>query len=346
MNWAEDHALTVVIAARGYPGDYARGEAIGLPSHRGPAGAALPRRHPAREGGAWSPPAGASSTSPPAARRSPRPAPAPTPLADAVDWPGGFFRRDIGWRALDRRRQAQVKRSFSRSAPGDPVAGPAGDAAAEGAVERRADPVRREAPDRQRRDARGRAARPGRRRTAGCRSRAPDSPDGRRAPGSRRRDRSGSARSARSRPAPSPRAMTSTRPPVTCSRRHQRGPAARDHPAQPRLGDHPGVGVAPAGGMDRGERLGVRRFGPAGRDDAIALRDRFHDRRILPRPRPIKRPPYARATPRGWTARPERPSPAAPSPRRGCADDRRLTSSRGPTPSCARRDRRSTACCC
>ncbi len=30
MNFAEDHALTVVMAARGYPGDYARGEAIGL----------------------------------------------------------------------------------------------------------------------------------------------------------------------------------------------------------------------------------------------------------------------------------------------------------------------------
>ena len=26
MNWADDHALTVVIAARGYPGAHARGE--------------------------------------------------------------------------------------------------------------------------------------------------------------------------------------------------------------------------------------------------------------------------------------------------------------------------------
>src|SRR5690606_13597808 len=28
VNWAEDHALTVVLAARGYPGDYARGSEI------------------------------------------------------------------------------------------------------------------------------------------------------------------------------------------------------------------------------------------------------------------------------------------------------------------------------
>ena len=30
VNFADDHALTVVMAASGYPGDYARGEPIGL----------------------------------------------------------------------------------------------------------------------------------------------------------------------------------------------------------------------------------------------------------------------------------------------------------------------------
>ena len=101
VNWAADHALTVVMAANGYPGSHAKGSQIRgleeLPEdsahmvfHAGTAerdgsviaaggrvlnvtarGASL---HEARDG-AYA-------------------------MVDRIDWPGGFCRRDIGWRAL------------------------------------------------------------------------------------------------------------------------------------------------------------------------------------------------------------------------------------------------------
>ena len=88
VNFAEDHALTVVMAARGYPGDYARGEPIGLPERRRPAGAGLPRRHRARRrrGCVADRRAGAGRHRP---RRdaSPRRATAPTPRSTASTGP-------------------------------------------------------------------------------------------------------------------------------------------------------------------------------------------------------------------------------------------------------------------
>ncbi|MBC7138933.1 MAG: phosphoribosylamine--glycine ligase [Defluviimonas sp.] len=99
--WADDHALTVVMATNGYPGDYARGSQIRgleeLPQtsfemvfHAGTA---------ARDGGFIAAGGrvlnvtarGASLAE--ARERAYR-------LVDRIDWPGGFCRRDIGWRAL------------------------------------------------------------------------------------------------------------------------------------------------------------------------------------------------------------------------------------------------------
>ena len=101
VNWADDHALTVVMAAQGYPGTYRKGSVIGglddLPEdsfqmcfHAGTAekdgqviatggrvlnltarGATLAEAHAAAYA-----------------------------MVDALDWPEGFCRRDIGWRAL------------------------------------------------------------------------------------------------------------------------------------------------------------------------------------------------------------------------------------------------------
>jgi phosphoribosylamine--glycine ligase len=99
VNWADDHALTVVVAARGYPGDYPRGEAIGLPAIDDP-------RVKIFHAGTRSDAAGLVSNGGRVLNvtaRGPNLAAARDlayAAAEAVDWPGGFFRRDIGWRAL------------------------------------------------------------------------------------------------------------------------------------------------------------------------------------------------------------------------------------------------------
>jgi len=94
-NFAEDHALVVVIAAQGYPGDYARGEPIGLPSVDDPrarlfhAGTRIEGGELVSAGGRVLNAAARGATLAEARARA-------YALAAAVDWPGGFYRRDIG----------------------------------------------------------------------------------------------------------------------------------------------------------------------------------------------------------------------------------------------------------
>jgi phosphoribosylamine--glycine ligase len=101
VNWADDHALTVVMASKGYPGGYEKGSVIGglsaLPEtsfemcfHAGTAsrdGEVI-----ATGGRVLNVTARADSLS--AARDR------AYGMVDAVDWPEGFNRTDIGWRAL------------------------------------------------------------------------------------------------------------------------------------------------------------------------------------------------------------------------------------------------------
>ena len=101
INWAEDHALTVVMAANGYPGSYAKGSQIRgleeLPEdanhmvfHAGTA---------ARDGSIVA--SGGRVLNVTARGESLREAHERAyAMVDAIDWPGGFCRRDIGWRAL------------------------------------------------------------------------------------------------------------------------------------------------------------------------------------------------------------------------------------------------------
>jgi phosphoribosylamine--glycine ligase len=101
VNWADDHALTVVMAANGYPGPYARGSEIrgleGLPEdsfhmvfHAGTA--AQEGKIVARGGRVLNVTARGATLAEAAARAY--------GMVDRIDWPGGFCRRDIGWRAL------------------------------------------------------------------------------------------------------------------------------------------------------------------------------------------------------------------------------------------------------
>ena len=101
VTWAEDHALTVVIAAKGYPGDYEKGSVInGIEDAPEDSFHQIFHAGTARRDGAITANGGrvlnvtARGASLIEARDR------AYGLADAIDWPEGFFRRDIGWRAL------------------------------------------------------------------------------------------------------------------------------------------------------------------------------------------------------------------------------------------------------
>ncbi|MGZ9811778.1 phosphoribosylamine--glycine ligase [Pseudoroseicyclus sp. H15] len=102
-SWADDHALTVVMAAKGYPGSYEKGSEIrglsALPEtsrayvfHAG----TKAEGHSIRANGGRVLNVTARGASLQEARN------AAYALVEQIDWPEGFYRSDIGWRALDR----------------------------------------------------------------------------------------------------------------------------------------------------------------------------------------------------------------------------------------------------
>ena len=101
VNWADDHALTVVMAADGYPGSYDKGSVIDgldcLPEdsfhmvfH---AGTKETHGQITANGGRVLGVTARGATLAEARSRA-------YAMVDRIDWPGGFCRRDIGWRAL------------------------------------------------------------------------------------------------------------------------------------------------------------------------------------------------------------------------------------------------------
>ncbi len=101
LDWRPESALTVTIAAKGYPGDYAKGEVIGgLDRAEATEGVTVFRAGTRDEGGQTLSNGGrvlnvtALGADLADARNRAYAA------VDALDWPGGFCRRDIGWRAL------------------------------------------------------------------------------------------------------------------------------------------------------------------------------------------------------------------------------------------------------
>jgi phosphoribosylamine---glycine ligase len=101
VNFAEDHAMTVVMAARGYPGGHARGEAIGLPELGDPRVTIFHAGTKAVEDGVVSNGGRVLNATARGASLAEARDLAYGAL-DLVEWPGGFARRDIGWRALAR----------------------------------------------------------------------------------------------------------------------------------------------------------------------------------------------------------------------------------------------------
>jgi len=101
VNWAEDHAMTVVMAARGYPGAYEKGTEIrGLDAlaetsfemcfH---AGTTSDRGRILANGGRVLNATARGATLAEARDRA-------YAMIDTINWPEGFCRRDIGWRVL------------------------------------------------------------------------------------------------------------------------------------------------------------------------------------------------------------------------------------------------------
>ncbi|MWD28724.1 phosphoribosylamine--glycine ligase [Aquicoccus sp. SCR17] len=103
VNWADDHAMTVVMAAEGYPGAYEKGSEIrGLcdiaeDSFRMVfhAGTADSDGRIVASGGRVLSVTARGATLAEAAENA-------YGNVARIDWPQGFFRRDIGWRALER----------------------------------------------------------------------------------------------------------------------------------------------------------------------------------------------------------------------------------------------------
>tara|TARA_R110000787_G_scaffold75747_1_gene167476 strand:- start:1543 stop:2820 length:1278 start_codon:yes stop_codon:yes gene_type:complete len=104
LRWYEEVALTVVMAANGYPGAYEKGSEIkGLEDaaaiedvtvfHAGTASG--PNGEVLATGGRVLGVTALGKTVAEAQARAYR-------AVDAIDWPGGFCRRDIGWRAVER----------------------------------------------------------------------------------------------------------------------------------------------------------------------------------------------------------------------------------------------------
>ncbi len=101
VTWADDHALTVVMAAKGYPGAYDKGSVIkgldALPEdsfHMAfHAGTTEKDGEITATGGRVLTVTARGDTLAQARARA-------YAMVGAVDWPGGFCRSDIGWRAL------------------------------------------------------------------------------------------------------------------------------------------------------------------------------------------------------------------------------------------------------
>ncbi|MEM6657364.1 MAG: phosphoribosylamine--glycine ligase [Pseudomonadota bacterium] len=101
VNWADDHAMTVVMASKGYPGSYEKGDVINglgdLPEDSGNmvfhAGTKSVDGQVQASGGRVLNVTTRGDTLQEARDRA-------YVMVEGVDWPGGFYRRDIGWRAL------------------------------------------------------------------------------------------------------------------------------------------------------------------------------------------------------------------------------------------------------
>jgi phosphoribosylamine--glycine ligase len=103
LRWSDDVALTVVLATRGYPGPYTTGSVIrNVDAAADLPGVTIFHSGTRRDGGRLIATGGrvlAITALGASVRDAQRRA---YEAVDVLDWPDGFCRRDIGWRAIDR----------------------------------------------------------------------------------------------------------------------------------------------------------------------------------------------------------------------------------------------------
>ncbi len=101
VNWADDHAMTVVMAARGYPGSYEKGTRIdGLDALPEDSSNMVFHAGTKADGGAVLATGGRVLNVTARGETLQEARDRVYEVVEAIDWPGGFYRRDIGWRAL------------------------------------------------------------------------------------------------------------------------------------------------------------------------------------------------------------------------------------------------------
>jgi phosphoribosylamine--glycine ligase len=103
VRWRDEHAITVVLANKGYPGAYESGSEIRALDRAGDVEGVTIFHAGTREDGGRIVAAGGRVLNVTATGATLKEAQARAYRAvDLIDWPQGFCRRDIGWRALGR----------------------------------------------------------------------------------------------------------------------------------------------------------------------------------------------------------------------------------------------------
>ncbi|MFO8127476.1 phosphoribosylamine--glycine ligase [Yoonia sp.] len=101
VNWADDHALTIVMAAKGYPGNYAKGTEIkGLESQPEDSFHMVFHAGTQQVGGQITASGGRVLNITARGNDLAEAHEKAYAMAQGIDWDDGFYRSDIGWRAL------------------------------------------------------------------------------------------------------------------------------------------------------------------------------------------------------------------------------------------------------
>ncbi len=101
INWADDHAITVVYAAKGYPGSYEKGDIItGLDAADGDPFVEIFHAGTKADGDTVTAAGGRVLNITARGDNLQQARDRAYALIEKIDWPGGFYRKDIGWRAL------------------------------------------------------------------------------------------------------------------------------------------------------------------------------------------------------------------------------------------------------
>ena len=107
LRWSDDAAVVVVMAAKGYPGSYQKGTVIrGLDRAAAIPGVSIFHAGTAKKGDEIVATGGRVLAITARGRTVTEAQQKAYQAVDQIDWPEGFCRRDIGWRAIAREKQA------------------------------------------------------------------------------------------------------------------------------------------------------------------------------------------------------------------------------------------------